>query len=134
MITKTKTVYFCETCRKNSMRKDSMLKHEEYCKYNTQIRCFNCKYFMAAIVPLCNHPDLAAPQQMHTKKSESMGHIKKYPDAYKNSILMPTECSAFEVVDLVISDEPLVLTGKLKETYDILMDTIDGITKPKGNV
>lgn len=42
MIVKTKKVYYCEFCKKRSLRKDSMEKHEKYCTLNPDRICRLC--------------------------------------------------------------------------------------------
>lgn len=42
MIIKTKKVYYCEFCKKRSLRKDTMIKHEKHCTLNPNRICRLC--------------------------------------------------------------------------------------------
>lgn len=42
MKTKTKPVYYCDFCKKHSLRRDSMVLHEKHCTMNPKRECRLC--------------------------------------------------------------------------------------------
>jgi len=116
---KTKEVYYCEHCNKHGLVKNAMIKHENQCIKNPELKhpCYSCQHFeieegtneqhyegggethtrdVAYKVWSCK----AKKIYLHNKRSEIRGLIDRYPESFIDTELMPKVCEQYKSTDL----------------------------------
>src|SRR5690606_16406104 len=103
MITKQKTVYYCEYCNKNGLHAGHMKRHEEFCSRNpkTWAKCSDCIFCKQVNKTYIKHdPEYYGDYEVKThgffceKKQVGMyplkaikkGLLDKYPDMFYGEI------------------------------------------------
>lgn len=106
MIEKTKTVYYCQHCKKHGLSKHAMERHEKYCMSdpNNIPACFNCKHLgrdYHDISDTCRGPQYFYCMAQDNKPVHNIVAVRKrlpekHPESFEGSELMPSECDLFE--------------------------------------
>lgn len=114
MKTETKEIHSCDFCKKKLFIKGAMVRHEDNCKKNPKnwAACHECK-FKELISKTFESSDYFGSnffatgfkcsklnKEMHPHKAVRKGLVKKYPETFVNSILMPKECEFFKREEL----------------------------------
>lgn len=82
---KTRTVYYCDFCKKKSFRKSSMEKHEKHCTMNPKRECRLCKLdrmLTPEDCPICEFSRLRISGKLFESKFNFEEEMKKYWEAY----------------------------------------------------
>lgn len=102
MKTKSVLLHTCDHCSKKLFRASAMVKHENLCSQSPENKrkCFTCSHLfkMDGGGFFCGHPDKDGEgyPTMHTVTAIKKGLLKEYPERFKNSVLMPSECDLYE--------------------------------------
>jgi hypothetical protein len=110
MKTETKQVHECDFCGKKLFVKGAMVRHEDNCVKNPKnwTACHECDFCKLVKKPItrsnytwidsnsyyCSNENIK--KEMHPFKSVRKGLVKKYPETFKDSILMPKTCEFFK--------------------------------------
>ena len=114
MKTQTKSVYYCDHCKKNGLSKHKMEQHENQCSRNPANfhPCFDCKHFEISTESHEQHyegggndltrwveSDLWQCKErgiyLHTRRAEVKNLLTKYPESFIDTELMPSECELY---------------------------------------
>lgn len=113
MKTETKQVHECDFCGKKLFIKGAMQRHEDNCTRNPKnwAACHECTFCKLVQKPIfkngiyadrwvdsnsyyCSNENIK--KEMHPHKAVRKGLVKKYPETFVNSVLMPTKCEHFQ--------------------------------------
>lgn len=108
MKSKTVELHTCDFCNKKLFVKGAMARHEDNCTTNPKnwAACHECEFKKLVKKPVINCFDRRIDvdsyycsklkQEMHPHKAVRKGLLKKYPETFVNSVLMPTHCEHFK--------------------------------------
>jgi len=75
MRVETKKIYYCEYCKKKSMRKDIMKKHEKICTENVNRECGICKLLKNDRSDIKSISEIALTMIKHKETSRECGGV-----------------------------------------------------------
>lgn len=112
MKTKVKEVYYCDHCNKNGLVKWMIEKHEKFCSSdpNNQSMCSGCANVIHSEKEFFydGYSRTSSSFECSVKKcglipliAQRKGLPEKYPDTFKDSIQMPSECSDFKRLEYI---------------------------------
>lgn len=97
MKTILKPVYYCDHCKKKSLVKSSMVKHENVCSSNPENipACFSPKGYDCVYLNNDDPFKLSCKKyklKLHTITARKKGLPEKYPESFVGSKEMPSQC------------------------------------------
>lgn len=108
MKSQTLEVHTCDFCNKKLFVKGAMTRHEDNCTSNPKnlAACHKCEFNKLVMKPILNDANRwldvnsyycsKLNQEMHPHKAVRKGLLRKYPETFANSVLMPTKCEHFQ--------------------------------------